>query len=284
MSEVLKCGGKRGRPKVIEDDCLRVKIAGEATRLFGECGYEGMKMDDLAARCQMSKKTLYRLFPSKRDIFASIAAGHRKAMLNLPYDDDRVDLEVALRHIFRLDIEEVEHVERMCMIRMFKDECPNSAEMMEILKEQGHDVALRYFSEWITRQIDLGRMRALSPDHAAKIMLDMFFGALFTPDKKIREWASTEDRRAYMEECMRIFLNGTRAFGYPTLKPMKTIWICQCGKQTECSTADTRLGTVWHCEDCGKTFACVYAKGGPKRWIEVSEEQVEFHSLLGRGS
>ncbi|MBY3432901.1 TetR/AcrR family transcriptional regulator [Rhizobium laguerreae] len=211
VADALNCKGRRGRPKVSEDNRVREKIAGEASRLFGECGYEGMKMDDLAARCQMSKRTLYRLFPRKRDIFASIAAGHRQAMLNLPFDDDRVDLEVALRHIFRLDIGEDEHVERMCMIRFFKEECPKSVEMTEILKEQGHDVALRYFSQWIARQIVLGRMRALSPENAAKIMLDMFFGALFTSDKKIREWRSSEDRRAYMEECMRIFLNGTRA-------------------------------------------------------------------------
>jgi hypothetical protein len=206
-------------------------------------------------------------------------------MLGLPFEDDSVDLEVALRHIFRLDIDEEEHVERMCMVRLFKAECPNSEEMTQIIKEQGHDVALRYFAEWISRQVVLGRMRALSPENAAKIMLDMFFGALFTPDKKIREWRATEDRRAYMEECIRIFLNGTRSTVAIPIKRshfMKHTWVCRCGKRTECTSDDVKLGTVWYCEDCGKTFACVYAIGGPKRWLEVSREEVEFNSLLGR--
>lgn len=213
LSEALKCGGRRGRPKVTEDDCLREKIAGEGRKLFLECGYSGMKMDDLAARCQMSKRTLYRLFPGKRDIFAVIADGHRQTMLGLPFDDDSVDLSVALRHIFRLEIDESEHIARMAMMRMFKEECPNSEEMTGILKEQAHDVAVRYFSEWIGRQVALGRMRAVAPETAAKIMLDMFFGALFTPDRKIREWPSNEARRDYMEECIRIFVDGTRAGG-----------------------------------------------------------------------
>lgn len=142
LSEVLKCGGRRGRPKATGDDCLREKIAGEGRKLFLECGYSGMKMDDLAARCQMSKRTLYRLFPSKRDIFAVIADGHRQSMLGLPFDDDSVDLPGALRHIFQLDIDESEHISRMAMMRMFKKECPNSEEMTGILREQAHDTAL----------------------------------------------------------------------------------------------------------------------------------------------
>ena len=101
-----------------------------------------MKMDDLAARCQMSKRTLYRLFPSTRDIFAVIADGHRQSMLGLPFDDDSVDLPGALRHIFQLDIDESEHISRMAMMRMFKKECPNSEEMTGILREQAHDTAL----------------------------------------------------------------------------------------------------------------------------------------------
>lgn len=209
--EAMKCKGRRGRPKVLEDECLREKIAGEGRRLFLECGYAGMKMDELAARCEMSKRTLYRLFPSKRDIFAVLADGHRQSMLALPFDDDEVGLACALRRIFRLDIDESEHIDRMAMMRMFKEECPRSEEMTGILKEQAHDTALRLFADWIGRQISLGRMRPHSAETSAKVMLDMFFGALFTPDRKIREWASDDERLAYMDECIRIYLDGTRS-------------------------------------------------------------------------
>ncbi len=210
LAESLKCG-RRGRPKVVSDECLRDTVAGEARKLFMECGYVGMTMDDLAGRCQMSKRTLYRLFPGKREIFSLIAEEHRQAMLGLPFDDDEVDLTEALRRIFRLDIDEDEHLDRMAMMRMFKQECPGSDEMTGILKEKAYDLSMRYFVEWIARQVALGRMRKVRPEFAAKIMFDMFFGGLFTPDRKIREWSSNDERREYMEQCLAIFVDGTRA-------------------------------------------------------------------------
>ncbi len=58
------------------------------------------------------------------------------------------------------------------------------------------------------------------------------------------------------------------------------IWACSCGKHTECRQEDHRLGAVWHCEGCEKTFACVRPKGGGKVWITVSQSDVDFHRLL----
>lgn len=209
LTESFKCG-KRGRPKVMDDACQRETIAGEARRLFMETGYDKMTMDELAARCHMSKRTLYRHFPGKRDIFTLIADEHRQSMLGLPFDDDSADIASALRHIFRLDIDEAEHLDRMAMMRMCKQEAPACEEMSGILRERAYDLSMRYFSDWIARQVDLGKMRQIDPSIAAKIMFDMFFGGLFTPDKKIREWVSNDERRAYMEECLRIFVDGTR--------------------------------------------------------------------------
>ena len=210
LSKPLKCG-KPGRPKTSDDEELKTKVAGEARRLFMECGYTRMTMDELASRCRMSKKTIYRLFPSKREIFGMVVDDHRQSMLGLPFEDDSVDLSVALRHIFRMDIGEEEHLQRMAMMRLCKEESPECEEMKVILMEKAYDVSTRYFSEWVVRQIELGRMRAIDPRTATSIMFDMFFGGLFTHDKKIREWISNDERRRYMEECLRIFIDGTRA-------------------------------------------------------------------------
>lgn len=58
------------------------------------------------------------------------------------------------------------------------------------------------------------------------------------------------------------------------------IWACSCGKHTECRQEDHRPGAVWHCVECGKTFACVRPKGGGMVWITVSQNDVDFHRLL----
>ncbi|NKB84502.1 helix-turn-helix transcriptional regulator [Ochrobactrum grignonense] len=53
---------KRGRPKVKSDDQRIAEIAQHARDLFISKGFAHVTMDDIAARCHISKRTLYSLF------------------------------------------------------------------------------------------------------------------------------------------------------------------------------------------------------------------------------
>lgn len=175
-----------------------------------ESGYAGMTMDAVAAKCGISKRTLYQMYSSKLDLFAVLADEHRQAMLALPFEDDTVELGDALRRIFRMDIDKGEAFERMAMLRKLIDECARSPEIVAVLHEHGRDRSISYFTDWIARQVSLGRMVTPSPEHAAMIMLDMFFGAIFNRDKSLRDWDCEADRDAYLAECFRIFLEGVK--------------------------------------------------------------------------
>jgi AcrR family transcriptional regulator len=48
-----------------------------AGRLFGERGYEGTRLDDVAAAAGVTKPVLYRHFESKRDLYLALLARHR---------------------------------------------------------------------------------------------------------------------------------------------------------------------------------------------------------------
>jgi len=50
----------------------RDDIVGEATRLFGERGYEGASMADLAERVGLRKASLFHHFPSKEQLYAAV--------------------------------------------------------------------------------------------------------------------------------------------------------------------------------------------------------------------
>ena len=78
----------RGRPKARPDAQERQRIVVAARELFLEAGYGGTRMDEVAARCGVSKRTLYRLFPAKTDLFRVMVADHRRSMLALPRDPD----------------------------------------------------------------------------------------------------------------------------------------------------------------------------------------------------
>ena len=59
----------RGRPSVRSDAETRHIIADAAQREFLANGYVGACVDDIAKSAGVSKKTLYRLIPTKADLF-----------------------------------------------------------------------------------------------------------------------------------------------------------------------------------------------------------------------
>jgi AcrR family transcriptional regulator len=65
---------ERRRLPVAERRELIVEAAG---RLFGDRGYEGTRLDDVAAAAGVTKPVLYRHFESKRDLYLALLARHR---------------------------------------------------------------------------------------------------------------------------------------------------------------------------------------------------------------
>lgn len=66
---------RRRRLPVAERRDLIVEAAG---RLFGERGYEGTRLEDIAAATGVTKPVLYRHFESKRDLYLALLARHRE--------------------------------------------------------------------------------------------------------------------------------------------------------------------------------------------------------------
>jgi AcrR family transcriptional regulator len=55
----------------------RELITDAAGRLFGERGYDGARLDEIAAAAGVTKPVLYRHFDSKRDLYLALLARHR---------------------------------------------------------------------------------------------------------------------------------------------------------------------------------------------------------------
>jgi AcrR family transcriptional regulator len=56
----------------------RELITEAAGRLFGERGYDGTRLDEIAAAAGVTKPILYRHFDSKRDLYLALLARHRE--------------------------------------------------------------------------------------------------------------------------------------------------------------------------------------------------------------
>jgi len=90
---------ERRRLPVAERRELIVESAG---RLFGERGYDGTRLDDIAAAAGVTKPVLYRHFDSKRDLYLALLARHRD---DLPTFTDAMPREGPLAERLRAVLE-----------------------------------------------------------------------------------------------------------------------------------------------------------------------------------
>jgi AcrR family transcriptional regulator len=62
----------RGRPVALTSPERRLRILAAAEHVFLEHGYTQCSMDDIVSACGMSKKTVYRIFPTKDHLFSEM--------------------------------------------------------------------------------------------------------------------------------------------------------------------------------------------------------------------
>lgn len=211
MSEINSTCSRRGRPKLHSDEEQSAVVVSEARRIFIEHGYGKMTMDVIAARCRMSKRTIYQLFPSKQAVMKAVIEDHRSQIFGLPGNYDGLPLEEALAGIFRINVEGEDDLQRWAVLRAIKAEAAKSDELLSIIRANTADLIPGLLSDWLSVQARLGRLDLEDPSRAAKILLDMVFGCVFDKNGRMCEWPDAEDRRIYMRDCISIFINGCRS-------------------------------------------------------------------------
>jgi AcrR family transcriptional regulator len=222
MTNAIKTGGRigdvaerqgraRGRPKTRSDEAERQRIVSSARDLFLDLGYGGTTMDAVAARCGVSKRTLYQLFPAKTDLFRVMVADHRRSMLALPRDPaEDLPLAEALAAIFRLDIDEAGNRDRLAFVRLVLADSDRFSEIGEMIVQEGSEPALRLLETWLAGQQAKGRLRAFPADALARMLMDMIFSVLikrFPGDRLL----TVEDRARHARLCLDVFLQGAAA-------------------------------------------------------------------------
>lgn len=91
----------RGRPQLRSDDETRALIIEAAREEFGAKGFAATCMADVAQRAGVSTKTLYRLIPTKADLFSSVISERigRFALEADPAALDKLDAAAAVERI-----------------------------------------------------------------------------------------------------------------------------------------------------------------------------------------
>lgn len=197
--------GKRGRPPNTELHERRTEeILAAAAKLFAERGFADADTQELADRLGVGKGTLYRYFPSKRELFLAAAdLGMRRLSERLdavlPLDGDPLEsMSLGIQAYLEFFEEHPELVELLILERaQFKDrKKPTYFEHRERNSCRWHE-AFRHL-------MATGRVREMPAERLLEVLGDLIYGTMFTNYFTGRKGAHAEQA----EEIVDMVLNG----------------------------------------------------------------------------
>lgn len=201
---------QRGRPKAASDAARRAQILAQARAIFLERGYAGTTTELVATSCRISKQTLYRLFPSKTELFRALVVEHRSTMLKLP--PERADLPPAdaIAAIFRVGLSAAADRERVAFLDFAMREARTFPEIGEMVRQDGGEASRALLAGWLEAQHAAGILTIEDADSAARMLMDVIFGAMMHLPGGPPDGPQRTARDAHMRRCIRIFIDGVR--------------------------------------------------------------------------
>jgi AcrR family transcriptional regulator len=203
----------RGRPQIRPDEETRQLVIEAARQEFQANGYAGASMASVAQRAGVSTKTMYRLIPTKADLFRSVVSD-RISRFMLEIDTDALDslpLQDALERMLTAYGSLTLNQETVAIYRLVLGESDRFPELAATF----YDVAVRRTSSamesWLERQCRRGLI-ALEDLPAATSMLRGMM--IMEPQRAVMlgERAAPDEVEiaGRARHCTRMFLEGCR--------------------------------------------------------------------------
>lgn len=200
-----------GRPAMLAECDRRDRILDAACCVLQKFGYHAASMDKVAAESGMSKRTLYLMFPSKRDLFRSLIDKRLfsievgQCLQGEPPNPER-ELTLLLHELAKVLL----RPDLISLLRTIIAEGASSSDIPEIvasLKMGGEDNEIKI---WLLRQQEKGLFKGGDIDRLQHMVFGMTIGDLilhtlfFVPP-------DPQDVERHVEEGVRIFVAGLRA-------------------------------------------------------------------------
>lgn len=173
-----------------------------AADLFGEFGYNGVRMEDIATRAGVAKGTLYLYFKDKDDLFLALILQRMSHLFERIRDKASVEPtpESKLLVVVRECIEYFRSQPHIFAVIQRLDHTGSEAQT-EALRAN-RDRFLNFTASIITEFNATGRGAAIAPDIASRILCGMMRELLFLPP------AATDD---LPDQIVQLFLYGVAA-------------------------------------------------------------------------
>jgi AcrR family transcriptional regulator len=132
----------------------RALVMNEAGRLFGERGYAGTTLDEIAAAAHVTKPILYRHFDSKKALYMALLERHRddlpRFIAQVPPDLPMEERITAILQTWFAYVEEYGYAWKM----LFRDS--GGGPEVAALRQASQDLAREVLAQFIHAQKDVG--------------------------------------------------------------------------------------------------------------------------------
>lgn len=203
----------RGRPQIRPDDETRQLLIEAAAAEFRLYGYAGTGMGAVAQRAGVSTKTLYRLIPTKAELFTTVVI-ERIGRFMLALDDSALDARDpadALRRILVAFGNLTLAPETIAIYRLVIGEGDRFPEIAAAFYEHAIVRTNHRIESWLARETACGRLDLADPQAAAAMLRGMMImepqrGAMLGQ----RAAPTPEEIEARARACAALFLDGCR--------------------------------------------------------------------------
>ena len=204
----------RGRPQVRSDDETLAIILEAAGQEFQDKGYEATSVAAVAERAGVSTKTVYRLVPTKADLFSSVITGRINrfvAALDLGAVDT-LDAQAAIAQMLTLYGILTLEPRTVAMTRLVLGECRAFREVGDAFYQGAIVRSSEAMAAVLRRLVDRGLIEIDDLAEAVGLLRGMM---IFDPQRAAmlgkREAPTAEEIAQRAERCARVFLEGCAA-------------------------------------------------------------------------
>jgi AcrR family transcriptional regulator len=166
--EKMKSPRPRGRPPTVD----REKLCEVALRLFEKHGFAEVSMDEIAEAAKVSRRTLFRLFPSKGDLVWDELAVVMKGLRERSDDQkEALSLDALVNEVFRPTLKWLELPEVATLARRRLKLILSAPELL-------NNQVLEQIQREITRAVSGAKDLAAPPELVARSIVAVGFGAM----------------------------------------------------------------------------------------------------------
>ncbi|MGJ7497996.1 TetR/AcrR family transcriptional regulator [Variovorax sp. RT4R15] len=196
-------------------EARRMAIVEAAGKLFQEFGFEGASMNELAARLQGSKATLYRYFPSKEALFDAVVRASATSHLSMAVEGLQADVDAKetirsalVRFGERMLFVLTDDARALDIYRMVVAEAGRSR-VGELFYEAGPRESVKALAVILKRAMERRELRRTNPHVMALHFLGLVTAEI---DRRLYQQKppalSTRQIRAMVERAVDMFLGG----------------------------------------------------------------------------